>query len=125
MPRKGSQTWGEVGVRNAGFRATLRALQFALAWGLATAELGREPESVEELAATMELSVRTAYRDQEAFRKAFPELDSPTVLNSLTHAQERYDEAWRRLRKDTKAAASEIQHMTFWLGSQTVQAGAT
>jgi len=99
-------------------------LQFALTWGLATAELGREPASIEELAATMELSVRTAYRDQEAFRKAFPEIDSPTVLNEITGAQERYNEVWRRLRRDARAAAKEIEHLTFWLGSQPVVAGA-
>ena len=72
MPRKRQVTWVQPGIRNAGMRATTRGLKFALGWGLATVELGREPESIEEYAETMEESRATAFRDQQAFRKAFP-----------------------------------------------------
>jgi hypothetical protein len=107
-----------VGIGNAGLRATLRALQFGFAWGLARAELGREPESVEELAATMQLSVRTAYRDQEAFREAFPTEATPTRMNEQSGAQAQYNAAWRRV-KDREAAKREIQHLTFLVGAHT------
>jgi hypothetical protein len=116
MPRKRARTWAEVGIRNAGLRTTMRGLQFAMAWGLATAELGREPDSIEELAATMQLSVRTAFRDQEAFRKAFQTEDSPARINEQTGAQAQYDAAWRRL-KDGQAAAKELEPLTFMVGA--------
>jgi hypothetical protein len=87
-----------------------------MAWGLATAELGREPESVEEFAQTMELSRRTAFRDQEHFREAFPTETTPGRMNRVTGAQARYDETYRRL-KELGAARREAEHLTFYVGS--------
>lgn len=82
---------------NAGLRGTIRAFKFALAWGLATAELHREPESVEELAQVMKLSRATAFRDQAAFRKAFPGEVSPSRMNEVTGQQARYNDLHRTL----------------------------
>ena len=87
MAKKRPLTWAEVGIRNAGMRATTRGLKFALGWGLATAELGREPESFEEYAETMEESRATAFRDQQAFRKAFPTEETPTRMNETSGAK--------------------------------------
>jgi len=64
-----SPSWTQVGFKNAGMRETMRALRFALGWGLATAELGQEPESVEHYATVMEIPRSSAYRDHQAFKK--------------------------------------------------------
>lgn len=53
-------------------RKTNRAFKFSLGWGLATSRLRREPESVEEYAEVMVESRASAFRDQQAFREAFP-----------------------------------------------------
>lgn len=116
MPAKRKPTWAEVGIRNAGLRTTLKALRFVLGWGLATAELGREPQSVDEYAEVMELSLRTAYRDQGAFRRAFPTEETPFRMNKITGAQNTYNTTWRRLR-DRAAAQREIEPLTFLVGS--------
>ncbi len=109
-------TWAEVGVMNAGIRATTRGLKFAMGWGLATAELGREPESVDEYAEVMQESRATAFRDQQAFRQAYPSEVSPTRMNQVTGAQDRYNEIFRKL-KDHKKAALQAQPMIFTVGA--------
>lgn len=86
-----------------------------MGWGLATASLGREPESVEEYAEEMQESRATAFRDQAAFRKAFPNEESPLRMNQQSGAQERYDELWRNLRNRGKAAR-EAQTLMFLVG---------
>ena len=111
-----TRTWAEVGIRNAGMRATMRALRFAMAWGLATAELGREPETIEEFASVMELSRRTAFRDQEAFRAAFPTETTPDRLNRTTGAQAKY-EASRKKLQDLGAVERDVEPVTFEIGS--------
>jgi len=112
-------TWADVGYRNAGIRATARALKFAMAWGLATAELGREPSSIEEYAETVEESRATAFRDQQAFRKAFPDELTPARMNRVSGNQERYDELQRTLRNFAKSFAA-AQPMVYSLGGSPV-----
>lgn len=112
-------TFAELGWRNAGLSATTRGLKFALGWGLATAELGREPASVKEYADVMEESRATAFRDQQAFRKAFPSEVTPLRMNEVSGAQQRYDELWRRLRERSKVA-KEAQPLVFVLGGSPV-----
>ena len=87
-----------------------------MGWGLAAAELGREPQSVEEYADVMEESRRTAFRDQAAFRKAFPTESTPMRMNQVSGVQSRYDAAYRRL-KEIGAARQELEALTFELGS--------
>ncbi len=116
VPRRVGPTWAEVGIRNAGFRKTVNALQFALSWGLATAELGREPATVDEFAQVMKVSRRTAFRDQEHFREAFPSETTPSRMNILTGAQKRYDEAYKRL-KELGAAERASEHVAFHVGA--------
>lgn len=92
------RTWSEVAVRNAGFREGLRAFSFATEWALVTAELGREPESVEELAEHAGCSRRTAFRQQAAFRKAFPTEVSPARMNETSGQLRAAQDLVRKLR---------------------------
>jgi len=122
-------TWAEVGIRNSNFRTTLRGLRFAMAWGLATAELGREPGSVEEYAETMEESRATAFRAQQAFREAFPTEVTPYRMNKTSGAQDRYDDLWKQLveigkrkRTDKAKLMIEAQPTMFLVGSTTAAA---
>jgi aminopeptidase N len=72
-------TWMEIAVRNAGLRKGQTALVWALSWAVTRESLGRDP-SAEEVAAWWKESVRTAYREQAAFKDAFPTLDSPAKI---------------------------------------------
>ncbi len=82
---------------------------------MATAELGHDPETVEEYADAMELSRATAFRDQQAFRKAFPRETSPLRVNQVSGAQDRYDSIWKQLR-DRAKAIEEVQPVMYMLG---------
>jgi hypothetical protein len=119
MARKRPLTWAEVGFRNAGMRATSRAFKFAMGWGLATAELGREPETIDEYAETVGESRATAFRDQQSFRKAFPNEESPAHMNQVSGSQERYNEAIRKL-SDIKLASAEAQPIVYSLGASPI-----
>lgn len=116
MARRRRATFADIGYHNAGIRATARGLKFALGWGLATAELGREPESVEEYAEVMSESRATAFRDQQAFRKAFPSESTPLRMNQISGQQIRYDELYRRL-QDRAAVVREAQPLLYSLGA--------
>jgi len=111
-----SQTWGGIAIHNAGFRNASRALKFALGWGLATAERGCEPESVEQYAEMMGESRATAFRDQQAFRRAFPGHESPAEINRESGLQERYDALWEKL-GNRKRMIQEAQPLMFALGA--------
>jgi hypothetical protein len=113
--RKRPITWAEVGVRNAGFRKTMVAFQFAFAWGLLTATLGREPESVEEYADFWDVSRAKAFRDQQYWRECFPSELTPGHFNEVSGSQARYNEAWKRLR-DISKARTELQSMVLSMG---------
>ena len=77
------RTWGELGVANGGLRATSRALKFAMGKGLATAELGRPPKSLDEYAEVMEESRATANRDQQGFPKGVSERGKSNLDESV------------------------------------------
>jgi hypothetical protein len=115
MVRKSQKTWAEVGFHNTGIRTTARGLKFALEWGLATAVLGHEPASVEEFAKLAEQSRATAFRNQQAFRDAFPLEASPARMNRDTGAQARYDDLYRRL-KNRKKLSTEAQPLMYLVG---------
>lgn len=118
MPGRRPTTFAELGFRNAGFRAAGRGLRFAWGWGLATAELGREPEGIEEYAEVMGQSRATAFRDQQAFRKAFPKETTPLRMNQVSGAQARYDELWHR-RMSRSEVVKEAQPLIYSLGAAT------
>ncbi len=106
-------------MRNTNFRTTARGLKFALQWGLARAELGRPPASVDEYADTLDESRATAFRDQQAFRRAFPTEQTPDHMSEASGAQERCDELWRVL-SDRTRAVREAQSLMFFLGAAPV-----
>lgn len=108
-------TWAELGWRNAGIRTTGRALKFAVRWGVLSAELGREPRSIEEYAAMTGESRASAFRDQQAFREAFPEEASPARMNELSGAQERLDELWN-VHRDRERMALAAQPLAYVVG---------
>jgi hypothetical protein len=113
-------TWAEVGVKNAGFRKTVRALRFAMAWGLATATLGHEPTSVEEYAEFWDESRATAFRDQQSFRAAFPTETTPARMNAHSGAQARYDEA-QQLITDRAELVAMLDSGVFTLGAAAAE----
>ena len=100
-------------------RKTNRALKFAVSWGLATAQLGREPASVEEYAEAMEESRATAFRNRQAFREAFPLEESPARMNRMSGAQNRCDELWEML-GDRKRVALAAQPVMYQVGGSPV-----
>jgi hypothetical protein len=120
VPKRRSQTWADLGWKNAGIRKTSRALKFAMGWGLATATLGREPATVEEYAQVMQESRATAFRDQQAFREAFPEEESPARMNRASGTQDRYDELWQMLHDRKKLALAAQPEMYRVGGSPTI-----
>jgi hypothetical protein len=85
MPKR---TWIELGVRNAGMRTAIRAANWAYCWAVVRESLGREP-TVEEVAEWWNASRRSAFRDQAAFREAYPTLDSPAAIYDAPDARAR------------------------------------
>ena len=121
--RSKAPTWSQVAVKNAGFRDALRAFEFATGWGLAVAFLGREPESIDEYAEVAEVSRATAFRQQQAFRKAFPMLDGPSDLTAATGQQSSLDEFVRSCRTMAEAKEKSAAEV-FAMGAAVVKAGA-
>lgn len=60
-------------------RTAAKISAYIVAWGVARRELGHDP-TVEEYAELWRENVRTAYREQAAFREAFPQLENPGPL---------------------------------------------
>lgn len=108
-------TWAEIGWRNAGMRTTDRALRFAVRWGMCAAELGREPTSIEEYAELTRESRASAFRDQQAYREAFPAEENPTRMNEGSGAQTRLDELWE-VHRDRARVALAAQPLAYVIG---------
>lgn len=79
LKKRPARTWLEVAVANAGLRTGVRGMTWAYQWAVARESLGHEP-SVEEVAEWWALTRRTAFRDQAAFREAFPMLETPARI---------------------------------------------
>src|ERR1035437_5429260 len=80
VPKANRQmTWMELAFRNAGFRKGQTALVWAILWAVTRESKGSDP-TVEEVAAWWKENERTAYREQAAFRAAFPKLDTPSKI---------------------------------------------
>ena len=62
-------TWIEVAISNAGVVKGATAITWAWCWGITREVLKHDP-SVEEVAEWWNASIRTAYRDHAAFKKA-------------------------------------------------------
>jgi hypothetical protein len=78
-PKRQPETWLELAVANAGMRQGLRGMSWALSWAIVRAAIGHDP-SAEEVAAWWKENPRTAYREQAAFRRSFPDFDSPARI---------------------------------------------
>jgi hypothetical protein len=104
-------TWIEVAVRNVGIRKAYSAMSWAYNWAATRESLKHEP-SVEEVAKWSRQSVRTSYREQAAFREAFPTLDTPAQIfedpvvrsrvASVTKASDAVERAITDVKKDLK-----------------------
>ena len=104
MAFKRKATWLDVAVSNGGFRNAVKALSWAHSWVHVQVALGRDP-SVDEVAEWWNTPRRSAFREQSAFRKCFPMLESPAAIYSTDEAVQKvrrtvdvlakYD-AWRR-----------------------------
>lgn len=89
MPKRPSRspTWIEVAVSNAGFRKANTALVWAMCWAIVREVIADDP-TVEQVADWWSTPYRTAYREQAAFREAFPTLDSPTQMLDAPETRE-------------------------------------
>ena len=85
--QKRPMTWLEVAVRNGGMRAATTAMSWAYCWAVTREAIGHEP-SVDEVADWWNMARRTAFREQAAFRKSFPTLDSPAAIYSTPESRE-------------------------------------
>lgn len=76
----------DVARHNAGLRGAMKALTYMLCWGMVRDDLGRDP-TIEEYSEWWKESVRTAYRHQAEFRRAFPNEENPSRLLDIASAQ--------------------------------------
>jgi hypothetical protein len=74
-----------------------------------------EPANIEEYAEIMQESRATAFRDQQAFRQAFPDEENPTRMNKVSGAQDRYDDLYRTIR-DYKKFIRNAQPLVYLVG---------
>jgi aminopeptidase N len=81
-------TWLELAFRNAGFRKGQTALVWALMWAVTRESKGSDP-TVDEVAAWWKENERTAYREQAAFRAAFPTLETPAKIFEVPEVRAR------------------------------------
>ena len=115
MPKqKRPSTWLEVAVRNGGMRAAVTAMSWAYCWAVTREALGHEP-TVEEVADWWNMSRRSAFREQAAFRKAFPTMENPAPIYATPESRENVTrhaavgqkiEKWKAERQSRKEADS-------------------
>lgn len=115
-------TWIEVAVRNAGVVKGATAITWAWCWGI-TREILKHDPTVEEVAEYWNASIRTAYRDHAAFKRAFPMLDSPApyvdnpaILPVIKRASKRmsdFENNIKSRRRPTDVAAMKIGFAPF------------
>lgn len=70
-----------------GLRRATSVLEFIGCWCIASESLGRPPVNIEEYAEWWRISRAQAFREQQMFRAALPELQTPTPI-------------WEQLRRD-------------------------
>lgn len=109
--QKRHASWIEVAVRNVGILKAYTAMSWAYTWATARESLKHDP-SVEEVAKWWGQSVRTTYREQAAFREAFPTLESPaqifedpsvrSKIASVARASDAVERAISDVKKDLK-----------------------
>lgn len=80
-------TWFEVAIHYAGMRDAIKAMNYAYCWAVVQEATGETP-SAEDVAKWWSQSERTTYREQAAFRKAFPMLETPAKIYASEEARE-------------------------------------
>jgi hypothetical protein len=83
-----NRSWIEIAVSHAGMRTAMRAIEWAYAWAVVREVVGHDP-SVDEVAEWWNQPRRSAFRDQAAFREAFPMLDTPAPIYDAPDARAR------------------------------------
>ncbi len=116
MARRAPRTWAEIGYLNAGIRTTFRGLTFAVRWAACTAALGREPASVDEFCEVLHEARRSAFRDQSAFRSAFPGEMTPTRMITDSGVLEAFQNLVKRL-NDLDKVRGDMVTQAFTLGA--------
>lgn len=76
-----------VAVASVGVYRASKVLAFMVAWEVARRELRRESITLQDYAEYWRANERTAYREQAAFRKAFPGEQTPDRLLDIAAAQ--------------------------------------
>jgi hypothetical protein len=89
MAKRSARTLFELCVSRAGLVGGARLCEFVVCWAIATEDLGHDPAVTEFAAWWKEASTRTAYKRLAAFRKAFPEYDTPAPLSGPVVARVR------------------------------------
>ena len=118
MAKRKPTTWLELAVSTGGFRHGIKAMRWALMWGVAREALGQEP-SVEEVGDYWHSSRRTAFRDQAAFRKAFPSFETPAPMFESEAAQAQVG----RLAQQFQELAESLRSGTPRLDAAVMQLG--
>lgn len=95
-PPAGHLTCLEIAVENSDIAKAVKALTWAYCWAIARQIIGHDP-SVEEVADWWGDSHRTTYRNQAAFRAAFPGLQSPAPIFETPESIHVLDRAVRGL----------------------------
>lgn len=81
-----AQTVMEVALRGAGFRRGWKACLYLAQWGIAADDVGRALNA-SEVSRWWEESTATTYRNEAAFKAAFPNEVSPERLWKLAHVR--------------------------------------
>lgn len=115
-------TWIEVAITNAGVIKGATAITWAWCWGITREVLQHDP-SVEEIADYWNMSIRTAYRDHAAFKKAFPMIESPApyvdnpvifpVIKKASRRMSDFENNIKSRRRPTDVAAMKIGFAPF------------
>lgn len=79
MRIKPSQSFLAITIQRVGLRRAADVGSFVMMWWLMQRELGHRP-TVDDYADWANVSRATAYRDQQKFRDAWPEFDTPSDL---------------------------------------------
>jgi hypothetical protein len=79
MDRTKTKTLVQYAAKNVGTLQAYRAMTFVVAWAIVQESLGHPP-TLEDYAEWWGETLRTAFREQERFRKAFPGETTPQRL---------------------------------------------
>lgn len=79
MARKVNKPLGFLVVEKVGIRRAIRVFSFVAAWGLASDAVGH-PVTMQEYTDYWRQSLATTYRERDAFKMVWPDLDTPEPI---------------------------------------------